>query len=143
MSGNGVSYDSVTIVDQSFQRPTAPEYVMNDRKHSNMLKHRNQGRRVGAIPSNSCHSEVVRSNLLKYRLKRKLATEVSGRISDQLINRAVAEADALAWSTPYPLLFLPGLVEEKIHNAGHWASRQREILARQKALAADSLAIAE
>jgi hypothetical protein len=80
---------------------------------------------------------------LKYRLKRKLTTEVKGRIPDQLVSQAVAEADALAWSTPYPVLFLPGLVEEKILHAGQWASRQREILARQKALAADSLAIAE
>jgi len=80
---------------------------------------------------------------LKYHLKRNLATEASGRIPDQMLNRAVAEAEALAWTTPYPLLFLPALVEEKVLAADRWAGRQQEILERQKALAADSLAIAE
>jgi hypothetical protein len=108
-----------------------------------MLNHRKQGRKAGAIPGHPCRFEIVKSNLLKCRLKRRLATEVQGRIPEQLVNQAVAEAEALAWSTPYPLLFLPGLVEEKVLNAGHWASRQREILERQKSLAADSLSIAE
>jgi hypothetical protein len=71
--------------------------------------------------------------LLKYRLRRKLASDIKGRVPEQLARQAVAEAEALAWSTSYPLLFLPGLMEEKLRNARRWATRQREILERQKA----------
>jgi hypothetical protein len=141
--GAGACYDSVTIVDQWFGARAVPGYVMNTRKPANLLNRRSQGRDLEAKPVRSCRSEVLKSNLLKYRLKRNLATEAGSRIPDQMLNRAVAEAEALAWTTPYPLLFLPGLVEEKVLTAGRWASRQHEILKRQKALAADSLALAE
>jgi hypothetical protein len=142
-SGAGARYDKVTIVDQSYGTRPAPRYVMNTRKRANLLNRRYQGRDLEVKPVRPCRSEVLKSNLLKYRLKRNLATEASGRIPDQMLNGAVAEAEALAWTTPYPLLFLPGLVEEKVLTAGRWASRQREILERQKTLASDSIAIAE
>lgn len=77
----------------------------------------------------------MKSNLLKYRVRRKLAREFEGRIPDRLQRQSEAEAEALAWSTPYPLLFLPGLMEEKLHKAHQWVNRQREILERQKTLA--------
>ncbi len=98
-----------------------------------MLNHRNQGRSAGAFPAHPCRSEAVKLNLLKYRLRRKLASEMKGRVPDQLARQAIAEAEALAWSTSHPLLFLPGLMEEKLHKARRWATRQREILERQKA----------
>ena len=142
-SGAGARYDRLTIVDQSFGTRAVPQYAMNTRKPVNLLNRRYQGRGLEAKPVRPCRSEVLKSNLLKYRLKRNLATEASGRIPDQMLNRAVAEAEALAWTTPYPLLFLPGLVEEKVLTAGRWASRQREILDRQKALASDSIAFTE
>ena len=107
---------------------------MNARKTSNMLNHRNQGRSVGTFPAHPCRSQIIKSNLLKHRLSRKLALEIAGRVPDRLARQAVAEAEALAWSTPYPLLFLPGLMEEKLLGARQWVSRQREILERQKAL---------
>ncbi len=115
---------------------------MNTRKRANLLNRKNKGGDLEAKPVRPCRSEVLKSNLLKYRLKRNLAVEASSRIPDQMLNQAVAEAEALAWTTPYPLLFLPGLVEEKVLTAGHWARRQREILKRQKALAGESIAIA-
>jgi hypothetical protein len=99
-----------------------------------MLNHRNQGRNVGAFPAHPCRSQTLKLNLLKYRLRRKLASEIEGRVPDRLARQAIAEAEALAWSTSHPLLFLPGLMEEKLHSAGQWAARQREILERQKAL---------
>lgn len=141
--GAGARYASATIVDQSFGTRTAPRYNMITRKQANSLNHRSQGRDWEAKPVRPCRSETLKSNLLKYRLKRSLAAEASGRVPDQMLNQAVAEAEALAWTTPYPLLFLPGLVEEKVLTADRWAGRQHEILERQKALAADSLAIAE
>jgi hypothetical protein len=143
MCGAGEGYSSVTVVDQSYERDEGIEMNMNTRKRYNALNRRNQGGDPGAVFNRACRSESLKSNLLKYRLKQDLVPEVSGRIPAQLLNGAVAEAEALAWSTPYPLLFLPGLVEEKILGAGRWASRQREILERQKASGADSVAIAE
>jgi hypothetical protein len=142
-SGAGARYGLVTIVDQSFETCSTPRHAMNSRKQANLLNRRSQGRNLEAKPVRPCRCEVLKSNLLKYRLKRHLAIEASGRIPDQMLNQAVAEAEALAWTTPYPLLFLPGLVEEKVLTADRWAGRQHEILERQKALAADSLAIAE
>lgn len=65
----------------------------------------------------------------------RLAVQVQGQISELLVRRAIIEAEALAWSTRYPLLFLPVLAEEKVQKAGQWAGRQHEILERQKALA--------
>jgi hypothetical protein len=60
---------------------------------------------------------------------------VGGSLPEPLVRQAATEAEALAWATSYPLLFLPVLVEEKIEGARQWANRQREILERQKALA--------
>lgn len=139
----GAVYKSVMIVDQSFQTAARLPKSMNTRKCNKPLNHRNLSGGPGSVSNRACRSETLKSNLLKYRLKRDLVPEISGRVPDQLLNRAVAEAEALAWSTPYPLLFLPALVEEKILGVGRWANRQREILERQKPSAADSVAIAE
>jgi hypothetical protein len=76
----------------------------------------------------------MKSRLIQYRVRRSLPPEIEadGRIPSRLARHAIAEAEALASSTPFPLLFLPGLMEEKLRNAGDWVSRQREILERQK-----------
>jgi hypothetical protein len=139
----GAVYKSVMVVDQSYERAERLEKRMNTRKCNKPLNHRNLSGRTEPVSNRACRSETLKSNLLKYRLKRDLVPEITGRVPDQLLNRAVAEAEALAWSTPYPLLFLPALVEEKILGVGRWANRQREILDRQKSSAADSVAIAE
>jgi len=39
----------------------------------------------------------------------------------------INEAAALACSTPYPHLFLPALVDEKLQYARNWANRQRRV----------------
>jgi hypothetical protein len=139
----GAGYKSVTVVDQSFQTAAGLPKSMNTRKRYNSLNHRNLSGGTGPVSNRACRSKTLKSNLLKYRLKRDLVPEVTCCIPDQMLNGAVAEAEALAWSTPYPLLFLPGLVEEKILGVGRWASRQREILERQNAPVADCLAIVE
>lgn len=46
------------------------------------------------------------------------------------LRRAANEAAALAWTTPYPLLFLPALLEEKAALARHQFQRQQAILRR-------------
>jgi len=40
------------------------------------------------------------------------------------VKSAITEAEALAWSTPYPHLFLPALAEEKIACVQQWTHRQ-------------------
>lgn len=90
--------------------------------------------RVKNLPA--CRTHVAaRSRLLKDRLAQSLTPGLRGQASERLARQAVTEAEALAWSTPYPLLFLPVLVEEKLTNARQWADRQQEILERQKTLA--------
>jgi len=48
-----------------------------------------------------------------------------------MIEQAVTEAESLAWSTSFPLLFLPDLAEEKVLSAQKRAEHQREIWSRQ------------
>jgi hypothetical protein len=48
------------------------------------------------------------------------------------LRRAVNEAVALAWVTPYPLLVFPGLLDEKVEAALLQAARQENI--RQRSL---------
>ena len=46
--------------------------------------------------------------------------------------RAANEAAAVAWLTPFPLLFLPGLFEEKQATARRQFARQRNVRARSR-----------
>lgn len=80
-----------------------------------------------------CRNLAVRFGQLKNRVIQKLAGESSRRLPGHLFEQALGEAEALAWSTPYPLLFLPVLAEEKVLSARQWAERQRQILERQRA----------
>ena len=88
------------------------------------------------VSLSACRNHVaVKSQLLKNRLSDTLTPELKGRAPERLVRQAVTEAEALAWSTPYPLLFLPVLVEEKLTSARDWADRQQEIPGRQQTLA--------
>lgn len=49
---------------------------------------------------------------------------------EQLLNRAVGEAEALAWQTAYPQLVFPTLAKEKAQAVAKWSARQNII--RQK-----------
>jgi hypothetical protein len=50
------------------------------------------------------------------------------------VRRAANEAVALAWVTPYPLLTFPGLFEEKLETALHYAERQNSVRERSAEL---------
>jgi hypothetical protein len=55
---------------------------------------------------------------LRNRLHEKYERALPGRTS--LVRQAVSEAEALAWQTPFPHLFLPDLAELRIAQAlGH------------------------
>ena len=75
---------------------------------------------------------------LKEQLLRPLLEKTADRQSEAVLRRAGTEAAALAWTTPFPLLFLPALLAEKIDKAEQHLARQRTILERGscKAMAA-------
>jgi hypothetical protein len=77
------------------------------------------------------------------RLKdRLLAAELARTINleaNVLLRRAANEAVALVWLTPFPLLLLPALFEEKARVARRTVSRQALIRERSS----DLLALAE
>jgi hypothetical protein len=51
-------------------------------------------------------------NELKGRLQTRFETHLPGHQS--LIKTSIEEAEVIAWRTPFPHLFLPDLVEERI-----------------------------
>src|SRR5688572_21263115 len=54
---------------------------------------------------------------LKERLLRPVIEKVGDPQTETSLRRAGTEAAALAWTTPFPLLFLPELLEEKVDKA--------------------------
>lgn len=52
----------------------------------------------------------------------------------QLLVSAKREAEALAWTTAFPALFLPMLLEEKVDEALGRAAKQRRVLQRTSRL---------
>ena len=50
---------------------------------------------------------------------------LAGAVDRQVLRLAVAEAEALAWQTPYPHLLFPTLAQEKAAAANRWTERQR------------------
>ncbi len=72
------------------------------------------------------------------RLKRKLLGELLGENPAPELNaplrRAANEATALVWFTPFPLLLLPTLLEEKAAAARRQIIRQNQISELSQAL---------
>ena len=63
----------------------------------------------------------------KDRLLMRLLRQSSSAELDNALRHAVNEAAALSWTTPFPLLFLPALVEEKAQSVLRYAERQARI----------------
>ncbi|MGE4182584.1 MAG: hypothetical protein AB7J34_22390 [Limisphaerales bacterium] len=64
---------------------------------------------------------------LRGRLLRPLLAGTNNPRLQAGFRRAASEAESLAWLTPFPLLVLPGLLEEKIRHARLYAIRQAEV----------------
>ena len=68
------------------------------------------------------------------RLKNRLLREWLNAAPDPTLyaplRRASNEATALAWATPYPLLFLPELFREKAEAAGRYTRKQAALIKR-------------
>ena len=67
---------------------------------------------------------------LKEKLLRPLIEKTSDQQAEAVLRRAGTEAAALAWTTPFPLLFLPELLEEKLDKAEQHIARQKKIFQR-------------
>lgn len=67
---------------------------------------------------------------LKERLLLPLIEKTSDQHAEASLRRAGTEAAALAWTTPFPLLFLPELLDEKVDKARQHLARQKTILER-------------
>ncbi|HET7624422.1 MAG TPA: hypothetical protein VFM25_04095 [Verrucomicrobiae bacterium] len=73
--------------------------------------------------------ERFKNRLLKERLD-----ELTEPSFNAYLRRAANEAAAIAWATPYPLLVLPVLFEEKAETAVLQAKRQAGIRERSREL---------
>jgi hypothetical protein len=75
---------------------------------------------------------------LKDRLLRLHLAEAGTEDLTPLVRRATEEAASLAWSTAFPLLVLPELIEEKVAAARQQAVRQNRIRRQSAAWIAEA-----
>ena len=61
---------------------------------------------------------------LKTRLLQEIIVDADGPQVRTILRRAAAEAESLAWLTSFPLLVLPSLLEEKVHEARQYVAKQ-------------------
>ena len=105
---------------------------MNTRKQMNLSGNGEAGAGPLEKSMQVCRHMAAKCGELRDRLMQRIAIELRGGVSEPLVRRAVIEAEALANTTPFPLLFLPALAEEKVRSVRQWTGRQREILERQR-----------
>lgn len=67
---------------------------------------------------------------LKDRLLQEKLPEHTEPDLERLVRLAATEAEALSWLTPFPLLVLPVLLDEKLEGVQRYAKRQRRLLRR-------------
>ncbi len=71
---------------------------------------------------------------LKTRLLKEHLAQAADLTVVPALRRAANEAAALAWLTPYPLLVLPALLEEKAAVASRHTAKQASIRRRSRVL---------
>jgi hypothetical protein len=81
-------------------------------------------RRAGVVPRNTVNAALAN---LRNRLLRDTLEQRPDQPLAALLPLAAAEAEALAWLTPFPLLFFPALFEEKVSAARDDVARQRQL----------------
>jgi len=77
---------------------------------------------------------------LKARLLKELLQQTADEQLYAPLRRAANEAAAVAWFTPFPLLFFPVLLEEKARAALRQGARQRCIRNRSAGLLEEAVA---
>ena len=122
------NWGSGPVVDQSFSN--VRNEAMENRVQRETVQCGRSFKLSLSAPLQKCRSLATKVAQLKNKLVERLDAELRDRVPKELFQQAFVEAEALAWTTPYPLLFLPALAEEKMRSAGQWAGRQRQILSR-------------
>ncbi len=69
----------------------------------------------------------TRFEQLKTRLLKPVLQETSDAVMRRQLRLAANEAAAVAWTTPYPLLMLPVLLEEKAAEVHQYAAHQEQV----------------
>ncbi|HMJ88646.1 MAG TPA: hypothetical protein VK530_02460 [Candidatus Acidoferrum sp.] len=85
------------------------------------------------VPAPAAPFRATRDTELEQLKQRLLRAAINGVVQVDLyapLRRAANEAAAIAWMTPFPLLFFPVLFEEKTVVARHQAARQQTVRAR-------------
>ena len=77
--------------------------------------------------------------LLKGRLLRDLLDEEPVTNLNASIRQAANDAAALAWTTAFPLLLFPALLEEKARLARVHARKQKQVVARSQELFSEAI----
>jgi len=77
---------------------------------------------------------------LKARLLKPLLNETADPKQSTPLRQAANEAAGLAWFTPFPLLFFPALLEEKVYAAQRQEARQRQIRKQTEGLLEKAIA---
>jgi hypothetical protein len=73
---------------------------------------------------------------IKEHILADLTEEYAGALNPRAVRQVVCEANALAATTAFPVLFFPTLAEEKVRNASEWAVRHQPMREQAFALAA-------
>jgi hypothetical protein len=75
---------------------------------------------------------------LKNRLLRRLLDDAPNPDLNAPLRRAANDAAALAWTTQFPLLFFPALLEEKARRATIQLQKQNQIRLRSEAILSEA-----
>ena len=95
-----------------------------------MAKHGNEvSPKLTSLARGTTEVELDR---LTDRLLRPLLEQANDHALLDSLRRAGNEAAAAAWLTPFPLLFLPALLDEKTERASTQVARQKAILKKTR-----------
>jgi len=101
------------------------------RQKSTRTRTREQPRLAVGAEAPFRQSQPTELERLKERLLQQLLAEaVEWPEVNPAYRRAANDAVSLAWVTPFPLLFLPALLEEKAAEARQRTARQQAVLKR-------------
>ena len=108
-----------------FTLPVKPLATLRGSKER-MARHVNEtSPRLTSLERGATETELDR---LRDHLLRPMLEEANDLALLDSLRRAANEAAAAAWLTPFPLLFLPALLEEKTRRASAHVARQKVIL---------------
>jgi hypothetical protein len=88
---------------------------------------------MNAKPVNARKRSAITLADLKAQLLARAINNAADETVARLFRLAAGEAEALAWQTPFPLLFLPVLLEEKLDAVHRYATHQARLTTSEEA----------